>query len=118
LSSRTDGFTVKSHFENKDASVREIYTGLLNSAKKFGPVAEEPKKTSIHLVNKTAFAGGPVHSVRSEMFIDSSLTSSLAPFEGAEEIRRFVTLKYRSAPSNGAVVGVAAGSIDISPLTG
>ncbi len=57
MSSRTDGFTVKSHFENKDTSVREIYTGLLNSAKKFGPVAEEPKKTSIHLVDKTAFAG-------------------------------------------------------------
>jgi hypothetical protein len=29
----------------------------LNAAAKFGPVVEEPKKTSIHLVNKTAFAG-------------------------------------------------------------
>ena len=54
---RTDGFTVKSHFENKDAAVRNIYDGLLKSAKKFGPVREEPKKTSIHLVNRTAFAG-------------------------------------------------------------
>ena len=25
--------------------------------RKFGPVVEEPKKTSIHLVNKSAFAG-------------------------------------------------------------
>jgi hypothetical protein len=53
----TNGFTVKAHFENKDAAVQKIYDGLLKSAKKFGPVREEPKKTSIHLMNQTAFAG-------------------------------------------------------------
>ena len=53
----TNGFTVRSHFEGKDASVRQIYDRLLKAAEKFGPVAEEPKKTSIHLMNKTAFAG-------------------------------------------------------------
>ena len=52
-----NGFTVKSHFENKDAAVRQIYDRLLKATGKFGPVAEDPKKTSIHLVNKTAFAG-------------------------------------------------------------
>jgi hypothetical protein len=57
MSSRTDEFSVESHFENKDAAVRKIYEGLLKSAKKFGPVSEEPKKTSIHLMNQTAFAG-------------------------------------------------------------
>ena len=57
MTSSTNGFTVRSHFENKDAAVRKIYDGLLKSAKKFGPVSEEPKKTSIHLVNQTAFAG-------------------------------------------------------------
>ncbi len=57
MASLTNGFTVKSHFENKDAAVRKIYDGLMKSAKKFGPVSEEPKKTSIHLVNRTAFAG-------------------------------------------------------------
>lgn len=51
------GFTVKSHFEGKDPAVRQIYDRVLKTAGKFGPVAEEPKKTSIHLVNKTAFAG-------------------------------------------------------------
>jgi hypothetical protein len=50
-------FTVKSHFEGKDAAVRQIYDRLLQATRKFGPVAEEPKKTSIHLTNKTAFAG-------------------------------------------------------------
>jgi hypothetical protein len=57
MNTPTNGFTVKSHFENKDASVQKIYDGLLKSARKFGPVSEEPKKTSIHLMNKTAFAG-------------------------------------------------------------
>ena len=52
-----NGFTVRSHFEGKDASVRQIYDRILKATEKFGPVAEEPKKTSIHLVNKTAFAG-------------------------------------------------------------
>jgi len=50
-------FTVASHFEGKDPAVRQIYDRLLKAAGKFGPVAEEPKKTSIHLVNRTAFAG-------------------------------------------------------------
>ena len=53
----TNGFTVKSHFEGKDAAVRQIYDRLLKATGNFGPVAEEPKKTSIHLMNKTAFAG-------------------------------------------------------------
>ena len=53
----TNGFTVKSHFDGKDKAVRSIYDLLLKNARKFGSVAEEPKKTSIHLVNKTAFAG-------------------------------------------------------------
>src|SRR6266481_645212 len=57
MSSPTEGFTVRSHFDNKDVAVHKIYDGLLKSARKFGPVSEEPKKTSIHLMNQTAFAG-------------------------------------------------------------
>jgi hypothetical protein len=49
--------TVKAHFENRDAVVRQIYDRLLKSVRTFGPVVEDPKKTSIHLVNRTAFAG-------------------------------------------------------------
>ena len=48
---------VESHFTRKDAIVRQIYDRLLRSARNFGPVVEDPKKTSIHLVNRTAFAG-------------------------------------------------------------
>jgi uncharacterized protein DUF5655 len=49
--------TVQAHFENRDAVVRQIYDRLLNRARTFGPVVEDPKKTSIHLVHRTAFAG-------------------------------------------------------------
>jgi len=53
----TNGFTVASHFENRDLVVKLIYDQLLKKLRKFGSICEEPKKTSIHLVNTTAFAG-------------------------------------------------------------
>ena len=37
--------------------VRAIYKRLLATAKTIGPFAEDPKKTSIHLTRRTAFAG-------------------------------------------------------------
>jgi hypothetical protein len=46
-----------SHFEGKEPDVRQTYDKLLDILQQFGPVGEEPKKTSIHLVNKTALAG-------------------------------------------------------------
>jgi Domain of unknown function (DUF5655) len=36
---------------------RAIYTRLLKAARTIGPFKEDPKKTSIHLTRKTAFAG-------------------------------------------------------------
>ncbi len=50
-------FTVDQHFKGKDPIVKAIYDRILAEALKFGPVVEEPKKTSIHLVNMSAFAG-------------------------------------------------------------
>jgi hypothetical protein len=50
-------FTVSQHFERKEPAVRAIYDRILKEAGKFGKVIEEPKKTSIHLTNKSAFAG-------------------------------------------------------------
>ena len=52
----SNGFTVESHFVGKKAT-RKIYESLLRASRKFGLVVEDPKKTSIHLNNKTAFAG-------------------------------------------------------------
>ncbi|MEA2203249.1 MAG: hypothetical protein QOE77_25 [Blastocatellia bacterium] len=53
----TNGFTVASHFADKTPNVRKIYDQLLKRLRKVGPFAEDPKKTSIHLVNVTALAG-------------------------------------------------------------
>ena len=55
--STVQSFTVESHFAAKDPVVRSIYEQLKKTVKRFGPVVEDPKKTSIHLVNRTAFAG-------------------------------------------------------------
>jgi hypothetical protein len=52
-----DEYTVQSHFDGKAPSVKTTYDQLLKILRKFGLIIEEPKKTSIHLVNKTALAG-------------------------------------------------------------
>jgi hypothetical protein len=49
--------SVASHFEKSDPAVLATYRQLLKAARTLGPVVEEPKKTSIHLVRDTAFAG-------------------------------------------------------------
>jgi len=57
MSTHPDSYTVQQHFENRDPAVRATYDAVLKAARKLGPVREEPKKTSIHLTRKTAFAG-------------------------------------------------------------
>ena len=52
-----NGHSVKEHFADRAPSVKATYDAILRAAKKLGPVTEEAKKTSIHLVRKTAFAG-------------------------------------------------------------
>ena len=49
--------TVGRHFEGHAPAVREIYRRILTIARAAGPFREEPKKTSIHLARKSAFAG-------------------------------------------------------------
>src|ERR1044071_4802135 len=48
---------LEAHFAGKDPTVRKIYDHRLKHSRQFGLLTEEPKKTSIHLVNKSAFAG-------------------------------------------------------------
>ena len=50
-------FTVAAHLDERAPEVRATYDAILRAAKKLGPVHEDPKKTSIHLNRKTAFAG-------------------------------------------------------------
>ena len=49
--------SVESHFAETDPTVRAVYERLLEVAQAFGPVAEDPKKTSIHLTHHVTFAG-------------------------------------------------------------
>jgi hypothetical protein len=48
---------LQSHFRGREPHVAAIYAAILKAARNLGPVTEDPKKTSIHLVRKTAFAG-------------------------------------------------------------
>ena len=84
-------FTVKSHFERKDAKTKKMYEQLLKGVKKFGRVVEDPKKTSIHLVNKTAFAGVATRSKAIVLTIKSDRELSSARIHKSEQTsaRRF-----------------------------
>ena len=53
----SETFSVASHFAKSAESVRATYDALLRASRSLGPVREEAKKTSIHLVRNTAFAG-------------------------------------------------------------
>jgi hypothetical protein len=48
---------IDKHFENKTPAVRASYQRILEAARALGPFHEESKRTSIHLVRRTAFAG-------------------------------------------------------------
>jgi len=50
-------YTVESHFEKSAKSVRATYAAILRAARALGEVREDPKKTSIHLLRDSAFAG-------------------------------------------------------------
>jgi hypothetical protein len=52
-----ESHTIAQHFTGRAPSVRAIYDRIVSAAQTFGPVREEPKKTSIHLARRTAFAG-------------------------------------------------------------
>lgn len=53
----SNNHTIQEHFENRVPEVKAIYAAILKAASKLGPMHEEAKKTSIHLVRKSAFAG-------------------------------------------------------------
>ncbi len=53
----TEPYSVNDHFVNKDPAVRALYDQLVALLRTFGPIEEDPKKTSIHLNRKSALAG-------------------------------------------------------------
>lgn len=67
--------TVETHFERSDPEVLATYRRLLEAARALGPVTEEPKKTSIHLTRKKAFAG--VATRRSSLILTLKSTKDI-----------------------------------------
>jgi Domain of unknown function (DUF5655) len=49
--------SIAPHFSKADPAVLATYRRIVAAARALGPVTEEAKKTSIHLVRQTAFAG-------------------------------------------------------------
>ncbi len=68
--------SVALHFAKSAPGVRHTYLRILEAARACGPVAEESKKTSIHLVAKTAFAG-----------VATRRTSLILTLKSAKDIR-------------------------------
>src|SRR3954454_7843605 len=62
---------VNDHFAGKPDEIRAIYDRLVAIAEAFGPVEQDPKKTSIHLNRQTAFAGVAVRKTHMVLTIKS-----------------------------------------------
>jgi hypothetical protein len=62
-------------FVGKDANVRAAYAGIIEVLQTIGPFQEEPKKTSIHLVNVSGFAG--IHPRKSFLYLNLRMNRPL-----------------------------------------
>ena len=67
---------MKQLFDTREPIVRELYEALLAELKTFGEVIVEPKKTSIHLKHRTAFAG--VHPKKTHFTLNIVSASAIA----------------------------------------
>ena len=57
MPSSSSNVTIADHFARSAPTVRATYDAVLRAARSLGAVREEAKKTSIHLVRTSAFAG-------------------------------------------------------------
>ena len=89
MSSVPSAHTVTEHFEDRGPEVKAIYAAILKAAKVLGPVTEEPKKTSIHLVRKSAFAG-----------IATRKTALILTLKSATDLKSPRILKREQASAN------------------
>ena len=62
-------------FIGNDAAVQATYDQIVAALKEIGPFIEEPKKTSIHLVRRTGFAG--VHPRKHSLTLNLRLSHPL-----------------------------------------
>ena len=68
-------YTELDHLRDKEPIVATIYERLIAELRKFGPVKIEPKKTSIHLLNRFGFAG--VYTRKEYINLEVHLTRKL-----------------------------------------
>lgn len=92
-------YTESDHLDGKDPIVGKIYNRLIDEIKKFGQLKVEPKKTSIHLVNRFGFAGVYTRQnyINLEVHLDYKLTSKrVTKVEQASANRFHHTIKLTS----------------------
>ena len=85
----TVNHTVKEHFDKRTPAVEATYKAILKAARSLGPVREEAKKTSIHLVRKTAFAG-----------VATRKTALILTLKSASDLRNSRIAKREQASAN------------------
>ena len=66
---------VSAVFGRSEPQVLTVYEAILKRAEALGPCTAEPKKTSIHLVRKTGFAG--VHPQKAALVLNVRLARAL-----------------------------------------
>ena len=81
-----DEFTVAHHFVDKEPTVRATYDRLLKEMRKLGKVGEEPKKTSIHLMHTTAFAGVATRKAHLVLTVKSDADIKSARIHKSEKV--------------------------------
>ena len=75
-------------FANKEPRVRAAYEKVLSSLAKVGPVKAEPKKTSIHLVRETSFAGAHPKKAWLDLTIRSEKPIKSARVRAQEQVSK------------------------------
>lgn len=91
MSKHIESLSVADHFVDKDLGVRKLYDRLITVLRQFGPIHEEAKKTSIHLVNVSAPVGVEVRKTYLVLNIKSDQKIASPSIEKTEQIsaRRF-----------------------------
>ena len=77
---------VADHFATSDPQVHQTYRQILSVARSIGPVVEDAKKTSIHLVARTAFAGVAVRRSSLILTLKSAKDVRSARIEKREQV--------------------------------
>ena len=81
--------TVAKHFERSEPQVQAVYDKIVKTARASGPVGEDPKKTSIHLTRRTAFAG-----------IATRKTAIILTLKASSDIRDARIIKHEQASAH------------------